>query len=119
MVAAVTVDGEGEINFPYLYARKMSTEQSTISTTKRFSFCCTLLTNEFLASYSFERLDPTKQWYDVAISHQSLHRGFCNLLMLDNRVLHRPHSSRPWKQLKYTNPLKYYWLKLTKRRDRI
>jgi len=34
-------------------------------------------------------------------------------------VWHRPHSSRPWKQLKYTNPLKYYWLKFTKGLDKI
>jgi hypothetical protein len=34
-------------------------------------------------------------------------------------VTHRPHASRPWKQLKYKNPLKYYWLKLTKGLDKI
>ena len=34
-------------------------------------------------------------------------------------VLHRPHQSRPWKQLKYKNPLKYYWLKFTKGLDKI
>ncbi len=117
MVAAVTVDTDNHINFPYLYAEKMS--GSTVSTSKRFSFCCTLLTLEFLKTYSFVQLDPTKSWYDVTISHMSTHLGFKNLLMLDNRVLHRPHSSRPWKQLKYTNPLKYYWQKLTRKRDRI
>ena len=36
-----------------------------------------------------------------------------------NPVLHKPHSSRPWKQLKYTNPLLYYWRKLTQHRDKI
>ena len=117
MVAAVTVDSDDNINFPYLYATKM--EGGTVATSKRFSFCCTLLTQEFLKRYSFVQLDPTKSWYDVTISHMSNHLGFRNLLMLNNRVLHRPHSSRPWKQLKYTNPLRYYWQKLTKRRDRI
>lgn len=117
MVAAVTVDADDNINFPYLYATKMV--GGTVATSKRFSFCCTLLTQEFLKKYPFVQLDPTKSWYDVTISHMSNHLGFQNLLMLNNRVLHRPHSSRPWKQLKYTNPLRYYWQKLTKRRDRI
>ena len=117
MVAAVTVDAGGRINFPYLYAQSM--HGGTVATTKRFSFCCTLLSNAFLEAYSFDRLDPAKQWFDVAISHQAVHCGFRNLLMLDNRVLHRPHSSRPWKLLKYTNPLKYYWQKITRKRDRI
>lgn len=117
MVAAVTVDTDGNINFPYLYANKM--QGGTISTAKRFSFCCTLLTNELLQAYDFNRLDPDKSWYDVTISHMSVHLGKRNLLMLDNRVLHRPHSSRPWKQLKYTNPLLYYWQKITRKRDRI
>ena len=117
LVAAVTVDSNGEINFPYLYARKLT--GGTVPTSKRLSFCCTLVSNEFLGRYSFDALDPDKQWYDVFISHQSLRLGFRNLLMLDNRVLHRPHSSRPWKLLKYTNPLKYYWLKIVNKRDRI
>ena len=117
MVAAVTVDAEGEINFPYLYARRM--HGKTVETHKRFSFCCTLLTHELLKAYNFDQLDPDKQWYDVTISHQSLVLGFRNLLLLDCPVLHRPHSSRPWKQLKYTDPLKYYWQKITQKRDRI
>lgn len=117
MVAAVTVDIAGNINFPYLYANNMGS--STISTNKRFSFCCTLLTLDFLKAYPFKQLDPEKSWYDVTISHMSTHLGFQNLLMLDNKVLHRPHSSRPWKLLKYTNPLKYYWQKITRKRDRI
>ncbi len=117
MIASVTEDSDGNINFPYLYATNMGS--GTVSTSKRLSFCCTLLTLEFLKKYSFAQLDPTKSWYDVAISHMSNHLGMRNLLMLDNRVLHRPHSSRPWKQLKYTNPLKYYWQKITKHRDRI
>ena len=117
MVAAVTVDTDDNINFPYLYATKL--KGNVVNTTKRFSFCCTLLTLDFLKAYSFKQLDPEKSWYDVTISHMSTHLGFSNLLMLNNHVLHRPHSSRPWKQLKYTNPLKYYWQKITSKRDRI
>jgi len=45
--------------------------------------------------------------------------GFKNYLMTSLPVLHIPHSSRPWKHLKYTNPLKYYWKKLTEKRDKI
>lgn len=119
MVAAVTVDADGQINFPYLYAAKSTTLHTPLSTHKRLSFCCTLLTLDLLKALPFDNLDPQKSWYDVAISHQSIRLGFSNLLMFDNRVLHRPHSSRPWKQLKHTNPLKYYWEKITRRRDRI
>ncbi len=116
MVAAVTVNEEGEVNFPYEYARKI---QQDGSCTKRFSFCCTLLTNAFLKAYSFEQLDPTKNWYDVHISHMSRQLGFENILLISNPVLHNPHSSRPWKQLKYKNPLLYYWRKFTQRLDKI
>lgn len=117
LVAAITVDEKGEINFPYLFARKW--KNVDVVTKKRFSFCCTLLTNNFLKSYSFTTLDPTKNWYDVFISHKSIELGFQNILQMTNRVVHRPHSSRPWKLLKYTNPLKYYWIKYTKGFDKI
>ncbi len=117
MVAAVTVDGAGKVNFPYLYAQDWP--RKTKATRKRLSFCCTLLSNAFLSAIDFKQLDPEKNWYDVFISHQSCKLGFTNLLMCDNAVLHKPHGSRPWKQLKYTHPLKYYWLKLTKGYDKI
>ncbi len=116
MVAAVTVNDEGVVNFPYEYARKIQTDGPC---KKRFSFCCTLLTQELLRAYDFEQLDPEKNWYDVHISHMSVKLGFENILQVSNPVIHRPHSSRPWKQLKYTNPLLYYWRKLTQRKDRI
>ena len=45
MVAAVTINEQGEVNFPYEYARKTK-EDGCCS--KRLSFCCTLLTNELL-----------------------------------------------------------------------
>jgi hypothetical protein len=122
MVAAVTIDEEGEYNFPYQYTRKWwyrRYRNSTIETKKRFSFCCTLLSNELLQKADFQLLDPTKNWYDVTISHWSVDLGLKNLLMLGNPVLHLPHSSRPWKRLKYTHPLRYYWRKFTQRLDKI
>ncbi len=117
MVAAVTVNEQGDINYPYDYAHRWS--RGVHITKKRFSFCCTLITNEFLHAYDFMQLDPTKNWYDVFITHQSSALGLENRLMTNNPVLHRPHSSRPWKLLKYKNPLLYYWRKLTQHKDRI
>jgi hypothetical protein len=122
MVAAATIDEAGVYNFPYHYLRRWRYRfhcKKTITTKKRFSFCCTLLTNELLQKADFQLLDPTKNWYDVTISHWSLSIGLRNMLMLGNTVLHLPHSSRPWKRLKYTNPLLYYWRKITQRKDRI
>ena len=122
MVAAVTVDEEGRYNFPYHYLHRLCyrfLSKKTINTKKRFSFCCTLLTNELLQKADFQLLDPNKNWYDVTISHWSVGLGLHNLLMLDNPVLHFPHASRPWKRLKYTHPLRYYWRKITQRLDKI
>lgn len=117
MVAAVTVNEQGNINYPYDYAHRWSC--GVYTTKKRFSFCCTLITNEFLHAYDFMQLDPTKNWYDVFITHRSTALGLGNRLMTNNPVLHRPHSSRPWKLLKYKNPFLYYWRKLTQHKDRI
>jgi len=117
LIAAVTVDTSGQINFPYLYARKF--KKGEIDTKKRLSFCCTLLSNNFLNSYSFKNLNPEKNWYDVFISHKSTELGFGNYLLTNEEVLHQPHSSRPWKNLKYTHPLKYYWIKFTQKKDKI
>ena len=122
MVAAVTVDENGEYNFPYHYVRRWRYRlhsRESIDTKKRFSFCCTLLTNELLQKADFQQLDPTKNWYDVTISHWSIQLGLHNILMLGNPVVHFPHASRPWKRLKYTNPLLYYWRKFTLKKDRI
>lgn len=116
IVAAVTTDANSKINFPYEYAQRIKTDGVC---KKRLSFCCTLLTLDFLRAYDFGQLDPTKNWYDVFLSHKSVQLGFDNILQVSNPVLHKPHSSRPWKQLKYTNPLLYYWRKLTQGRDKI
>ena len=117
MVGAVTVDYDGKINFPYLKFKNKKREP--IETERSLSFCCTLLSNAFLSHYNFEHMDKSKDWFDTTISYASLENGFRNYVLLDSPVLHKPHGSRPWKQLKYTNPLKYYWLKFTKRRDKI
>lgn len=117
MVAAVTHDEADEVNFPYLYAKDW--EARPTETRKRLSFCCTLLTYDLLSHYSFDALNPKKDWFDVTISHASVETGRRNLLLMNAPVLHLPHSSRPWKQLKYTNPIKYYLLKLFRHRDSI
>lgn len=117
LLAAVTVDEMGGINYPYDYAVKL--KKGTVEAPKHLSFCCTIIRNEFLKAYDFSQLDPEKNWYDVHISHQSLKLGFNNYLCTDLPVLHQPHSSRPWKQLKYKNPLLYYWRKITQKMDKI
>ena len=117
IAAAVTVDDNGAINYPYLYAKGL--ENRVVDVKKHCSFCCSLLTPRLLAAYSFEDLSPEKNWFDVTISHESVAHGLHNYLFTSLPVIHRPHQSRPWKQLKYTNPLKYYWLKFTKGLDKI
>lgn len=117
IVAAVTVDESGAINYPYGYAK--GREGEDFSTRKHCSFCCSLLTLDLLRKFDFRALDATKNWFDVTISHESLRAGLCNVVCCSLPVLHRPHQSRPWKQLKYKNPLKYYWLKLTRGLDKI
>lgn len=116
LIASVTHNREGEVNFPYDYAKGWTGQ---VNTKKRFSFCCTLLTHDLLQALPFAGLNPEKDWYDVHISHRSIELGFANILLMDSPVLHLPHSSRPWKQLKYTNPLLYYWRKLFHGKDRI
>ncbi|HEY3373289.1 MAG TPA: hypothetical protein VGK10_20750 [Prolixibacteraceae bacterium] len=117
MVAAVTVNRAGEINFPYLNFK--SSKKEIVKTKHSLSFCCTLLTTELLQQYDFKTLSIEKHWYDVSISRKSVQLGLNNYLVTSMGVLHKPHSSRPWKQLKYQNPIKYYFHKLVKRLDRI
>lgn len=117
IAAAVTVDEAGAVNYPYLYARGL--EGQVVATRKHLSFCCSLLTPQLLRTVSFQALDDAKNWFDVTISHLSLRHGMTNYLFATLPVVHRPHASRPWKQLKYTSPLKYYWLKFTKGLDKI
>jgi hypothetical protein len=117
MVAAITEDYQGKINFPYLNFK--SEKKAVVKTRHSLSFCCTLLTTELLQKYDFNTLSAEKHWYDVSISRKSVQLGLNNYLIVSMGVLHKPHSSRPWKQLKYENPIKYYYLKLVKRLDRI
>lgn len=117
MVAAVTTDSDGKINFPYLNFK--SSKKDIAKTRHSLSFCCTLLTTELLKQYDFKTLSAEKHWYDVSISRKSIQLGLNNYLLLSMGVFHKPHSSRPWKQLKYQNPIKYYYQKLIKRLDRI
>lgn len=117
MVAAITTDESGTINFPYLHIGQ--NVQGVVETRHRVSFCCSLLTNELLNRIDFNTLPQEKNWYDVRISKLSRKKGFRNLIDTDLKVVHIPHSSRPWKNEKYEHPIKYYFHKLTRKRDLI
>lgn len=117
LVGSVTVDEAGVVNFPYLKFK--GAKESVIKTQRSLSFCCTLFTLDFLKSYDFTGLDEAKDWYDTFISKKSIELGFENTVLMNAPVWHRPHASRPWKQLKYTNPLKYYFFKFWKGLDKI
>lgn len=117
LVGAITVNQTGAINFPYLKFKDK--KDSFIETKRSLSFCCTLISTDFLKVFSFLNLDSSKDWYDTFISAKAIELGFKNFVLIDTPVLHQPHGSRPWKQLKYTNPLKYYFFKLIKGRDQI
>lgn len=117
IAAAITVDAAGEVNYPYGFAADCLGK--VVATRKHCSFCCSLLTTDFLKAFDFALLNPEKNWFDVTISHEATKHGFTNYVFGTLPVLHSPHGSRPWKQLKYKNPLKYYWLKFTKGLDKI
>ena len=76
IAAAVTTDEDGLINYPYLHAR--GRENQIYPEKKHCSFCCSLLTPKFLGQFDFGKPDPTKNWYDVTISHEALKTGFRN-----------------------------------------
>ncbi|WP_339701431.1 glycosyltransferase family 2 protein [Algoriphagus aquimarinus] len=117
LVGSVTVDENGIVNFPYLKFKGV--KESVIDTSRSLSFCCTLFGTDFLKAYDFMGLDEAKDWYDTFISKKSIELGFKNHVLMNAPVWHRPHASRPWKQLKYSNPLKYYFLKFWKGMDKI
>jgi GT2 family glycosyltransferase len=117
MVGAITVDETGDYNFPYTFEKIKRPE--IINTTHSLSFCCTLLSVNLLKRFNFSTLSENKDWFDVFISKQSKKLGFSNYLSKQHEVLHLPHSSRPWKHLKYKNPILYYIKKLITKRDRI
>lgn len=117
LIGAVTTDAHQKINYPY---EKFKRAKGAFSVTERsLSFCCTLLSLDLLKAFDFKALDDTKDWYDTFISKKALELNFTNVVVFDSPVLHKPHSSRPWKLLKYSNPIAYYWQKLLKRRDKI
>jgi GT2 family glycosyltransferase len=117
LVGSVTVDEKGVVNFPYLKFKGV--KEKVIDTSRSLSFCCTLFSSDFLKAYDFMGLDEAKDWYDTFISKKSIELGFKNHVLMNAPVWHRPHASRPWKQLKYSNPLKYYFLKFWKGMDKI
>ena len=98
VVGAITVDRAGNYNFPYTFEKIKSGE--VVDTNHSLSFCCTLITEDF-------------------ISRKSKKLGYHNYLAKGVEVLHLPHSSRPWKNLKYKNPVLYYLKKVFLKRDRI
>ncbi len=117
LTGSVTVDEFGEVNFPYLKFK--GRKEDVIKTDRSLSFCCTLFSTDFLAAFDFKALDDAKDWYDTFMSKKALELGFQNNVLMNAPVWHRPHGSRPWKQLKYKNPLKYYFLKYWKGLDKI
>lgn len=117
LVGSVTTDDQGMINFPYLHIK--SDDPEVVLTKRSLSFCCTLITQKFLKAFDFNLLANEKDWFDVAISKKSRSLGFKNYVIKKLPVLHQPHSSRPWKQEKYSNPIRYYLKKLFFKRDRI
>jgi hypothetical protein len=117
MVADITTDSRGKINFPYNHVSESGPD--VIKTNRSLSFCCTLLSNKLLTAVDFETLRTDKDWYDVHISKKSRSLGFDNYLLKNVQVQHLPHSSRPWKNEKYKNPLSYYFKKFFLKRDRI
>jgi GT2 family glycosyltransferase len=117
VVGAITIDRSGNYNFPYTFEKDKSNE--VLDTSHSLSFCCTLITPEFLKEFNFGTLNANKDWFDVFISRKSKKLGYHNYLAKGIEVLHLPHSSRPWKNLKYKNPVLYYLKKLFLKRDRI
>jgi hypothetical protein len=117
LIGAITVDQQGNYNFPYTFEKVKSNE--ILNTSHSLSFCCTLISLQFLQKFDFKILSQNKDWFDVYISRQSKKLGFSNYLAKGIEVLHLPHSSRPWKQLKYTKPILYYFNKIFYKRDRI
>ena len=117
LAAAVTTDENGVANYPYEFAR--GAKEDVRAESKHLSFCCTLFSPRFLREFDFGSLDASKNWHDVTVSHRSLQMGFRNYLFPSLGVWHRPHGSRPWKHLKYSNPIKYYWRKIVRGLDKI
>lgn len=118
LVGSVTVDTAGEINFPYTFATAID-KPTIFASAKSVSFCCTVLSLRMLEKFDFNELPQNMDWFDVFISRKSRQLGLSNYVVKNLPVVHKPHSSRPWKHLKYKNPVLYYLKKIIKHRDRI
>ncbi len=113
MAAAVTVNENGIINYPYEYAASYG--KRIVDCSRVFSFCFTLLTCDLLKAIDFNKFDRSHTYFDAVLTKLSLKHGFKNYLFNTLPVLHKPHSSRPWRKIKEANILRYYYLKLTGR----
>jgi hypothetical protein len=111
MIAAITTDINHKVNFPYLNSKKINS--GIVNSKKKLSFCCSLLTNSLLTTFNFDALNPERAWHDQFISQKSIELGFKNYLMTSLPVIHLQHSIYPWKHLKNSQPIKYYWKKFT------
>lgn len=118
LVGSVTVDAAGEINFPYTFATAID-KPTIFASAKSVSFCCTVLSLRMLEKFDFNELPQNMDWFDVFISRKSRQLGLSNYVVKNLPVVHKPHSSRPWKHLKYKNPVLYYLKKIIMHRDRI
>lgn len=113
LVGAITQNEKGEINYPYQFLnrwrwkKKIKNEMIKV---KAVSFCCTLIGCEFISDIMFENWADKKGWYDLKLSRWARKLGYENFLCT-TPVLHYPHSSRPWKNEKYENFIKYYFKK--------
>jgi hypothetical protein len=118
LVGSVTVNSSGEIIFPYSYATAID-KPTVFASGKTVSFCCTVLSLRMLEKFDFNELPNNLDWFDVFISRKSRQLGYSNYVIKNLPVIHQPHSSRPWKHLKYKNPILYYLRKIIMQRDRI
>ncbi len=117
LIGAVTVDVDGVPCFPHAHLKGKT--GWVIELNSSISFCCTLLTHSFFSSFTASALSRKKEWFDIYLSKKARNSGYKNYILLNQKVFHRPHSSRPWKNLKYTHPIRYYLGKFFARRDRI
>ena len=111
MISAITTDIHHKVNFPYVYAKRI--KQEVVNTKKQLRFCCSLLTNSLLTTFNFDTLSPERAWHDQFISQKSIELGFKNYLLPSIPVIHLQHSIYPWKHLKNSQPIMYYWKKFT------
>ena len=78
VIGAITVDESDNYNFPYTFEKMKGTE--VLDTSHSLSFCCTLISPQFLSDFDFKELADNKDWFDVYISRQSKKMGYHNYL---------------------------------------